>query len=72
MVIDTIRELGGVLGLLSKEEDAVPAEVEDILEARAAARKNKDWAQSDALRDQLKELGYAVKDTPQGQQLMKI
>lgn len=71
-VIDTIRELGGVLGLLSKEEDAVPAEVEEILEARAAARKNKDWAQSDALRDQLKELGYAVKDTPQGQQLTKI
>ncbi|MEE1013617.1 MAG: cysteine--tRNA ligase [Clostridia bacterium] len=71
-VIDTIRELGGVLGLLSKEEDTVPAEVEEILEARAAARKNKDWTQSDALRDQLKELGYAVKDTPQGQQLTKI
>ena len=71
-VIDTIRELGGVLGLLSKEEDAVPAEVEEILEARAAARKNKDWTQSDALRDQLKALGYAVKDTPQGQQLTKI
>ncbi len=71
-VIDTIRELGEVLGILSKEEESASADVQEILVARAEARKNKNWAESDALRDKLKELGYAVKDTPQGQQLTKI
>jgi len=71
-VIATITELGGVLGLLERKEDSVPQEVEEILTLRAEARANKDWAQSDSLRDRLKELGYAVKDTPQGQQLTKL
>lgn len=72
-VTDTLRELGGVLGLLSRKADsAVPEEVEKLLAERAEARKNKDWAASDSIRDNLKAMGYAVKDTPQGQQLTKI
>ena len=43
-----------------------------ILSERAEARKAKDWAKSDELRDKLKEMGYIVKDTPQGQQLTKM
>lgn len=71
-VCDTIYELGGVLGILKKEdEDQIPGEVQALLTQRAAARSNKDWAASDALRDQLREMGYLVKDTPQGQQLSK-
>ncbi len=71
--ISLIRELGGVLGIfLKKEEDAMPVEVQEILDKRAEARSQKDWATSDALRDALQELGYAVKDTPQGQQLTKL
>lgn len=72
-VTGAIRELGSVLGLLERKADSeIPAEVGEMLEARAQARKNRDWAASDAIRDRLKELGYAVKDTPQGQQLTKI
>lgn len=72
-VISAIRELGGVLGLLGKKTSAsLPAEVEELLEKRAAARSSKNWAESDAIRDQLKQLGYAVKDTPQGQQVTRI
>lgn len=71
-VIDTIKELGGVLGILEREEEGIPSEVEELLTARAEARKNKDWGKSDAIRDNLKELGYLVKDTPQGQQLTKL
>ncbi len=72
-VISTIRELGGVLGIFLKEDDtAIPANVQEMLEQRAAARSRKDWAASDALRDHLRELGYEVKDTPQGQQLTKL
>jgi cysteinyl-tRNA synthetase len=37
------------------------------LERRAQARREKDWAASDAIRDQLAEAGIAVEDTPQGQ-----
>ena len=71
--VDAIRELGGVLGLFNKkDEDGIPAEIEELLNQRAEARKNKDWAASDEIRDRLKEMGYAVKDTPQGQQLTKL
>ncbi len=71
--ISMIRELGSVLGIfLKKEEEALPIEVQEMLDKRAEARSKKDWATSDALRDALQELGYAVKDTPQGQQLTKL
>ena len=69
---DLLKELGGVLGLLEREkEDKIPAEVEALLDERAAARKAKDWAKSDEIRDKLAEMGYTVKDTRQGQQLIK-
>ena len=44
------------------------AKVEELLAARAAARANKDFAGSDAIRGQLAELGVEVKDTPAGQE----
>ncbi len=72
-VISLIRELGGVLGIFLKtEEEALPDNVQEMLEKRAEARKSKDWTTSDALRDALRDLGYEVKDTPQGQQLTKL
>ena len=71
--VSLIRELGSVLGIfLKEEEDVLPTEVQEILDKRTEARSKKDWATSDALRDALTELGYAVKDTPQGQQLTKL
>lgn len=69
--IDTISELGGVLGLLSKTDDSLDSEVEAIVEERAKARAEKNWAKSDELRDKLREMGIIVKDTPQGQQITK-
>ena len=70
--LDMLSELGGVLGLLGKTDDGVPAEVQAMLDERQAARQAKDWAKSDEIRDKLKELGYAVKDTAKGQQITKI
>ena len=77
-----IRKTYSLLGLfcrgteeyLSKyaAKEDVPAEVKEIAEARWAARKNKDWAKSDELRDRLKTLGYAVKDSKEGYELTKI
>ncbi|MBP5542965.1 MAG: cysteine--tRNA ligase [Kiritimatiellae bacterium] len=53
-------------------EEAIPAEVQSLLDARAAARTAKDWAASDQLRDQLKGMGWEVKDTKQGQKVQKL
>ena len=66
-------EITGVLGLMyNRKKDEVPAEVTALVEKRAAAKKAKDWAAADAIRAQLTEMGWAVKDTAQGPQLSKI
>ena len=68
-----LKELGGVLGLLQKaEDDGIPAEIQALVDARAQARKDKNWAEADRIRDELSSLGYEVKDTPQGAQIKKI
>jgi hypothetical protein len=48
------------------DADAIPAEVVALADQRAEARAARDFAASDALRDQIAELGYLVTDTPQG------
>ena len=60
----------GILG--RKEKETVPDEVKEMLEERKNARADKDWAKSDLIRDKLKDFGYSVKDTAQGQQLIKL
>lgn len=47
-------------------ESAVPAELEQLLEQRQAARKAKDFAEADRLRDEISSRGYKIVDTPQG------
>ena len=60
-------ELTGVLGLLySRQESSADAEIEALIAARAEARKQKNWAESDRSRDELKAMGIVVEDTPQG------
>ena len=46
-------------------------EINKILVEREEARKNKNWAKSDELRDKLKEMGITVKDTAAGQQITR-
>ena len=67
---DTILALD--LFRVEEKQDSLPAEVEEMLQARAEARAAKDYKKSDELRDALRAAGYAVKDTPQGQQVEKI
>jgi cysteinyl-tRNA synthetase len=43
----------------------------DLVNQRVEAKKNKDFAKADALRDQVAALGYQIKDTPQGPQVTK-
>lgn len=54
------------------EKEPIPQEVVDIAEKRLAARKNKDWAMSDKLREELTALGYSIKDSKDGYSIEKI
>ncbi|MGB8651944.1 MAG: glycosyltransferase [Mycobacteriales bacterium] len=49
-----------------------PEDVKQLADRRAQARADKDWAASDALREQIWDLGWGVKDTPEGQQLAPL
>ena len=69
--LDSLSSLCGVLGFLAKENESFPEEIENMIIEREQARKNKDWKKSDELRDALKEAGYIVEDTKQGQKVRK-
>ena len=61
------NELTDVLGLVyNRKDDEGDAEIEALLEQRKQARADKNWAESDRIRDQLKAMGVVVEDTPQG------
>ncbi len=63
----TIIDLCGALGLFfDLTASELPEHVVEMCRLRDAARADKDWAQSDALRDQIVALGYAVEDTADG------
>lgn len=60
-------ELAGVLGLLyTEKKNSVNDEIQQLIEQRNEARKNKDWAAADKIRDELKARNITIKDTPQG------
>ena len=56
----------------ASENEELPEEVKALVEERKAARKAKDFAKADALRDQIAALGYAVEETRQGTKVTKI
>src|SRR3989339_67880 len=62
------------LGIKDMKEDKldIPNEVNKLLKDRENARKNKDWEESDNIREEIKKLGFAVEDKPEGQRLSKI
>ncbi len=65
--LDLYMELANVLGLLYVEQDnTLDQEIEDLIARRTEARKNKDWATADAIRDELKARHVVLEDTPQG------
>ena len=82
-ILEGVKKWSAVLGVFALEPVAFLADlkacrasragidgakVEALLEARLEARRAKDFARSDAIRDELAGLGVEVKDTPQGQQ----
>ncbi len=69
--LTSFKALTDVLGLVQKEEDDLPAEIQAMVEERAQARKNKDWKRSDELRDTIKAAGYILEDSREGQKVRK-
>mgnify|MGYP002509575856 FL=1 len=60
-------ELTGVLGLVyNRKTESLDDEIEKMIEARTQARKDKNWAEADRIRDELKAQGIVLEDTPQG------
>lgn len=69
-------EFDAILGLdiakrSCRPEEALPSEAVALIESRNAARKSKNWAESDALRNQLIEMGFEVGDGPEGTTVKK-
>jgi len=69
--VDTLKKMTDIFGILTRQDDEVPEAVQALAARRAQARKDKNWAESDALRDEIASLGYAVEDSPQGQKLRR-
>ena len=66
-VLKVLEDLCSVLGIeTTKEEEILDEEIEKLIEERQAARKNKDFARADEIRDQLLEQGIVLKDTREG------
>ncbi|MEM2955203.1 MAG: cysteine--tRNA ligase [Nitrososphaerales archaeon] len=67
-LINTFRELGGIIGILQKEEikEELPEELRLLIEERERARERKDWKTADEIRKRLEEFGIILEDTPQG------
>ena len=72
--LSLLSELTGVLGILggSEESDRIPAEIEALVQERQEARKAKNFARADEIRDLLREKGFEVEDTPQGPRIHKL
>jgi cysteinyl-tRNA synthetase len=68
-----LREMLGVLGLesLLEAEEEAPAEAHELAARRNEARAAKAWAEADRLRDELRSMGWEVRDGPQGPELVK-
>ncbi len=69
--LNSLEAICDILGLLSRKEDELPEEIAALVRERAEARKNKDWARSDELRNQIVSAGYILEDTKQGQKVRK-
>ena len=70
-----LEKFDTVLGIKiteKKEEEKIPQEILDLVEQRKIARTEKNWAESDRLRDLITQKGYSVKDTKDGVEISTL
>jgi cysteinyl-tRNA synthetase len=64
--------IDSVLGVGTKNDNEIPADITALAEDRIAAKKLKDFKRSDAIRDELKAKGWVIEDSPKGYKLKKL
>jgi cysteinyl-tRNA synthetase len=70
---DTIVKLLDILGIKAKrEEESIDDKVQEMIDKRQEARKNKDFALADQIRDELLNMGIELKDTREGVKWKRI
>jgi len=71
-VYKQMLEFDKILGILEHKKEKIPKEISELAKQREEARKNKDWKTSDKLRDEIKDRGYLIEDTPSGYRIKKL
>jgi cysteinyl-tRNA synthetase len=66
------EKVDSVLGIGTKTEAEIPADIQSLADQRTAAKKAKDFPRADALRNELKAKGWVIEDTPKGPKLKKL
>ncbi|WP_203619699.1 cysteine--tRNA ligase [Apilactobacillus nanyangensis] len=66
LIIDKLEKMASIFGVVFKEETLDDDSVQALIDERNKARKNKDFARSDEIRDQLRDQGIILEDTAQG------
>lgn len=70
--INLLKELGGILGILQKQvREEIDPVIQELIEKRQQARKEKNWKLADEIRDKLREMGIILEDTPQGVKIVR-
>lgn len=72
LTYDFDRVFGLQLDKIEKEESSVPQEIIDLAEQRLQAKKDRNFALSDELRNKIKELGYEIKDSKDGYEVKRM
>lgn len=65
-IIQLMKMFNDVLGVISFEEQVIEEDIENLIKERELARKNKDFAASDKIRDELLEKGIILEDSAEG------
>lgn len=74
-IIDLLKSWQEVIGILDfslLEKSDVPEDIRTLAESRQEAKKNKDWAQADKIRDMLADLGWKMIDEKDGWRVERI
>ncbi|BAE80947.1 cysteinyl tRNA synthetase [Chlamydia felis Fe/C-56] len=72
-ILDLLKKINTVLGILQfSATQEIPDEVMQLVEKREVARREKNWAQADAFRDQVASLGYLIEDSKSGPKVKKL
>ena len=73
MCLDKFNELTGVLNIVNKKNDVIlDKDIEELIQKRADAKKNKDFKLADEIRQELLDKGIVLEDTRQGTKWKRV